>query len=85
MDISRDVANMHVGTDAKNLATTSMSIHLLEQKKETIHMTSMLRKEACSGSIHDLAHTPFQKCLAHCFKEASAKDHSCENREIAGC
>ena len=33
----------------------------------------MLRKEACSGSIHDLAHIPTQNCLAECLTKASAK------------
>ena len=36
-------------------------------------MISMLRKEACSGSIHDLAHFPTQNCLADCLTTASAK------------
>ena len=36
-------------------------------------MVSMLRKEACSGSIHDLAHIPTQNCLADCVTKASAK------------
>ena len=46
-------------------------IHLPEQK-EAIHMISMLRLEACSGSIHDLAHIPTQNCLADCLTKASA-------------
>ena len=36
-------------------------------------MISMLRKEACSGSIHDLAHIPTQNCVADCLTKASAK------------
>ena len=36
-------------------------------------MMSMLRKEACSGNIHDLAHIPTQHCLADCLSKASAK------------
>ena len=68
MDISGEVANLHMRTDAKNLGT----IHLPEQK-ETIHMISMLRKEACSGSIHDLPHIPNENCLANCLTKASAK------------
>ena len=43
MDISREVADIHMRTDAKNLVTTARTIHLPEQK-ETIHMISMLRK-----------------------------------------
>ena len=59
MDLSGDVADIHMRTDAKNLVTTARTIHLPEQK-ETIHMSSTLRKEACSGSIHYLAHFPTQ-------------------------
>ena len=36
-------------------------------------MISMLRKEACSGSTHDLAHISTQNCLADCLTMASAK------------
>ena len=72
MDISGEVAKIHVRIDAKNLVTTATTIHLPEQK-ETIHMISMLRKETCSGSIHDLAHIPTQNCLADCLTKASAK------------
>ena len=36
-------------------------------------VASLLRKEACSGSIHDLAHNPTQNCLADCLTKASAK------------
>ena len=36
-------------------------------------MISMLGKDACSGSIHDLAHIPTQNCLADCLTTASAK------------
>ena len=39
-------------------------------------MISKLRKEACPGSIHDLARIPTQNCLADCLTMASAKaDH----------
>ena len=36
-------------------------------------MISMLRKEACSVSIHDLAHMPTQNCMADCLTRSSAK------------
>ena len=62
-NISDEVANIHTRTDAKNLVITARTIHLPEQK-ETIHMLSMLRQEAHSGSIHDLAHIPTHNCLA---------------------
>ena len=72
MDISGEVAHIHMRTDAKNLVTTAKTI-LLPCQKETIHMISMLRKEACSGNIHDLAHIPIQNCLADCLTKSSAK------------
>ena len=36
-------------------------------------MISMLRKEACSGSTHDLAIIPTQNCLSECLTKASVK------------
>ena len=65
MHIAGEIANTHMRTDAKNLVTTARTIPLPEQK-ETIHMISMLRKESCSGSIHDFAYIPTQNCLAEC-------------------
>ena len=59
-------------TGAKNLVTTARTIHLPEQQ-QTIHIISLLRQEACSGSIHDLAHIPTQNCLEDCLTKASAK------------
>ena len=44
MDLSGEVANIHMRTDAKNLVTTARRIHLPEQK-ETIHMIFMLRNQ----------------------------------------
>ena len=55
MDMSGEVTEIHMRTDAKMLVTTARTIHLLKEK-ETFYMISMLRKEACSGSIHDLSH-----------------------------
>ena len=72
MDISGGVANLHMRIDAKNLVTTARTTHLPEQR-ETIHMISMLRKEACSESIQDVAHIPTLNCLADCLTKASAK------------
>ena len=75
MNISGEVANIHMRTDAKNLVTTARTFHYLPEQNETIHMISMLRK-ACSGSIHYLAHIPTQNCLADCLTKASATaDH----------
>ena len=71
MDISGSRAEIHMRTDAKNLVTTASTTHLPEQK-ETIHMISMMRKEACSGSIADLAHASSQDCLSDCLTKNSA-------------
>ena len=72
MDISSCCADVHLRTDANNLVTTASSTHLPEQK-ETIHMIQMLRKEACSGSIDDLAHVRTEVCLSDCLTKMSAK------------
>ena len=58
MDLSDEVANIHMRADAKNLVTNTIS---------------MLRKEACSRSLCDLAHIPAQNCLADCLTTSSAK------------
>ena len=50
-------------TDGNNLVTTASTTHVPEQQ-ETIHMTQMLTKEACSGSFADLSHIGTQWCLA---------------------
>ena len=75
-------------TDAQNLVTTARTIHLPEQK-ETIHMISMLRKEAFSESARDFAHIPTSNCLADCLTKASAKADNLitavKDREIARC
>ena len=75
MDISSEQAEIHIRTDANNLVTTASSTHLPEQK-ETIHMIHMLRKEACSGAIDDLAHVRTEVCLSDCLTKASAKAHN---------
>ena len=72
MDMSGEAAEIHMRTEAKNVVTTARTIHLPEQRG-TIHMISMLGKEPCSGSIHDLAHIATQNCLADCLKKASVK------------
>ena len=88
MNTSSEVADIHLGTDAKTLVTTARTIHLTEQK-DTMHMISMLRKEACSGSIHDLAHIPTQNCLANDLTNSSAKKDNLitavKNKEIGRC
>ncbi len=71
MDISGSVADIHMRTDANNLVSTAGSTALPEQK-ETIHMIQMLRQEACSGSMRDLAHVRTALCLADPLTKSSA-------------
>ena len=63
MDMTAQPLEVHLRTDANNLVTTAASTRLPEPK-ETIHMIHMLRQEACSGQMHDLAHVLTQHCLA---------------------
>ena len=72
MDISCQVAPVHLRTDANNLVTTASTTHLPEQK-ETIHMIQMLRKESSSGSIDDLAHVRTHDMMADCLTKSSIK------------
>ena len=71
-DISGTEAEIHMRTDAHNLGTTAATTHLPEQK-ETIHMIQMLRREANSGRIDDLAHVVTSDCLSDCLTKHSAK------------
>ena len=50
MDMTGISIPIHLRTDAKNLVTTATTTHLPEQK-ETTHMISQLKHEACFGSI----------------------------------
>ena len=47
MDLSGEVADIHMRTDAKNVVRTARTIHLPEQK-ETIHMISIFDKGSLS-------------------------------------
>ena len=72
MDISSACADIHLRTDANNIVTTAQSTHLPEQK-DIVHMVQMLRKEACSGAIQDLAHVRTELCLGDSLTKSSAK------------
>ena len=72
MDLSGEVAHIHMRTDAKNLVIAARTIHSPEQQK-TIHMIIMLRKEACSRNSYHLAHIQTLFCLADCLTKASAE------------
>ena len=61
--LSTTVAELYAFMKCYGFVTTATSTRLLEQK-ETIHVIQMIRQEACSGQMHDLAHVLTQHCLA---------------------
>ena len=65
MDMTGEILPLHIRTDANNLVTTATKTTLPEQK-ETIHMITSLRTEACSGQIDDLAHVTTDVQMADC-------------------
>ena len=71
-DITGEIADVHIRTDANNLVTTASTIHQPEQK-ETMHLMQMLSKESNSGQMHDLAHVRSEDCLADSLTKHSAK------------
>ena len=88
VDISGEVANIYMRTDAKNPVTTARTIHLLEQKG-TIHMIfhvakgSLFRKYSwfCSHSNPKL----FGRLPHEGFSQGGQSDHSCADRNIDWC
>ena len=72
MDLTGQIAPIHMRTDANNLVTTAKTTHLPEQE-ETIHMVNQLRHEACSGQIQDLAHVISTECLSDGLTKKDAK------------
>ena len=44
-----------------------------QHRKETIHMIQTLRKEACVGQMHDLAHVASADCLSERLTNSSAQ------------
>ena len=71
VDISGEVSDIHLRTDANNLVTTAGTTHQPEQK-ETMHLIQMLRKESNSDQTHDLSHVRSEYCLADCLTKHSA-------------
>ena len=71
-DITGEIADVHIRTDANSLATTASTTHQPEQK-ETMHLIQTLRKESNSGQMHDLAHVRSEDCLADSLTKHSAK------------
>ena len=70
-DITGEIADVHIRTDADNLVATASATHQPEQK-ETMHLVQMLRKSN-SGQMHDLAHVRSEDCLADSLTKHSAK------------
>ncbi len=73
MDLTGSIAEIHMRTDANNLVTTAATKKLPEQK-ETIHLINMLRHEAISGSMDDLAHVVTKDQLADCLTKRMKAD-----------
>ena len=71
MDMTAQALDIHMRTDANNLVTTARTTYLPEQEG-TIHMIQMMRHEACSGDIQDLAHFVTKDMLADCLTKSSA-------------
>ena len=76
MDMTAEVLPLHIRTDASNLVTTAQKTTLPEQK-ETIHMISSLRSEACSGSMDDLAHVVTEHQMADCLTKDKPSAMEC--------
>ena len=72
-DITGEIADVHIRTDANNLVTTASTTHQPEQK-ETMHLVQMLRKESNSGQMHDLAHVRSEDCLADSLTHSAKAD-----------
>ena len=83
MDMTGEVADIHMRTDANNLVTTASTTHLPEQK-ETIHMINMLRHESCSGAIADLAHVTTTEQLADVFTKEKGIDQNLKDAVRTG-
>ena len=71
MDLAGDAVPIHIRTAAHLLVTPAGNTHLPEQQ-ETIHMRHMLREEASSGVIDDLAHVLTAYSLADCLTKTTA-------------
>ena len=72
MALSAARVAVHMRTVANNLVTTASTTRL-PAHQETIHMIQMLRREACSGQIEDLAHAAPPDCVSDCLTKTSAK------------
>ena len=82
-DITGEITDVHIRTDANNLVTTASTTHQPEQK-ETMHLIHMLRKESNSGQMHDLAHVRSEDCLADSLTKHSAKADELINAVLTG-
>ena len=87
MDMSSEVAEIHMRTDAKNLVTTARTIPLPEQKRNNSHdfhvaKWNLFRKYSwpCSHFNSEL----FSRKLDDVIDEGRQFDHSSENSEVIG-
>ena len=73
MDISGYVANVYMRELKQRTWKQQQEQFTYLNKRRQINMISMMRKEACSGNIHDLAHIPTQNCCTDCLTKAPVK------------
>ena len=71
-DITGEIADAQIRTDANSLVTMASTTHQPEQK-ETMHLIQMLRNKNNSAQMHDLAHVRSEHCLADSLTKHSAK------------
>ena len=87
MDMSGEVAEIHMRTNAKNLVTTARTTHLLEQEGNSydsnVAKGSLFRKY--SSSCSHFNSTFFGRLLDEVIGESRQFEHSSEKkREITG-
>ena len=75
MDISGEVADIHMRTDAKNWVTTARTIHLPEQR-ETIHMIFCCDRKPLQGALMILLTFQVRIVCQICLTKSSAKAHN---------
>ena len=83
MDMPGEVLPIHIRIDANNVCTTAAKTTLPEQK-ETIHMITALRREACSGAIEDFSHVRTQFQMIDCITKQQASGR-CLDKAVEQC
>ena len=85
MDMWGEVAEIHMRTDAKNLATTARTIHVPEQKGNNPHDLHVAKGSLIRNYSSSCTHFNsklFGRLLDKVIGESRQFDHSSENREI---